>query len=67
MAEQTFKIAAIPADGVGKEVVAAGRRVLDTLAKHSDGKFAFDWEEFPWGCEWAGATCPTTSACGVYA
>jgi len=23
---QTFKIAAIPADGVGKEVVAAGRR-----------------------------------------
>ena len=30
--EQTFKIAAIPADGVGKEVVAAGRRVLDTLA-----------------------------------
>ena len=33
-AGQTFKIAAIPADGVGKEVVAAGRRVLDTLAAH---------------------------------
>ena len=30
MAAQTFKIAAIPADGVGKEVVAAGRRVVDT-------------------------------------
>ena len=44
MAEQTFKIAAIPADGVGKEVVAAGRRVLDTLAAHSQGKFAFVWE-----------------------
>jgi len=52
MAEQSFKIAAIPADGVGKEVVAAGRRVLDTLAAQSDGKFAFDWEEFPWGCEY---------------
>ena len=52
MAAQTFKIAAIPADGVGKEVVAAGRRVLDTLAAQSDGKFAFDWEEFPWGCEY---------------
>src|SRR6478609_5416722 len=49
---QTFKIAAIPADGVGKEVVAAGRRVLDTLATQSEGKFAFDWTEFPWGCEY---------------
>ena len=52
MAAQTFKIAAIPADGVGKEVVAAGRRVLDTLAAQSEGKFAFDWEEFPWGSEY---------------
>jgi tartrate dehydrogenase/decarboxylase / D-malate dehydrogenase len=52
MAPQTFKIAAIPADGVGKEVVAAGRRVLDTLAAQSEGEFAFDWEEFPWGCEY---------------
>ena len=52
MAAQTFKIAAIPADGVGKEVVAAGRRVLDTLAAQSEGKFAFDWDEFPWGCEY---------------
>ena len=52
MADQTFKIAAIPADGVGKEVVAAGRRVLDTLAAQSEGKFAFDWTEFPWGCEY---------------
>lgn len=47
MAEQTFTIAAIPADGVGKEVVAAGRRVLDTLAGQSNGRFAFDWTEFP--------------------
>ena len=29
-----------------------GRRVLDTLAAQSEGKFAFDWEEFPWGCEY---------------
>ncbi|GAA1412780.1 dehydrogenase [Glutamicibacter uratoxydans] len=53
MAEtQTFKIAAIPADGVGKEVVEAGRTVLDTLAGHSNGKFAFDWTEFDWGSEY---------------
>lgn len=49
MAEQTFRIASIPADGVGKEVVAAGRRVLDAMAEASDGSFAFEWQEFPWG------------------
>jgi tartrate dehydrogenase/decarboxylase/D-malate dehydrogenase len=48
--KRTYKIAAIPADGVGIEVVAAGRRVLDALAAASDGAFAFDWTEFPWGC-----------------
>lgn len=31
-APRTFRIAAIPADGVGTEVVAAGRAVLDALA-----------------------------------
>ncbi|NGO11371.1 tartrate dehydrogenase [Streptomyces sp. HC44] len=49
-ATRTFRIAAIPADGVGAEVVAAGRAVLDALAADSQGAFAFDWEEFPWGC-----------------
>ena len=34
MTAQTFTIAAIPADGVGKEVVAAGREILDYLAEH---------------------------------
>jgi tartrate dehydrogenase/decarboxylase/D-malate dehydrogenase len=47
---RTFKIAAVPADGVGTEVVAAGRAVLDALAKASADAFAFDWTEFPWGC-----------------
>ncbi|MFC9678269.1 tartrate dehydrogenase [Streptomyces sp. NPDC056948] len=49
-APRTFRIAAVPADGVGKEVVAAGRAVLDALAADSGGAFAFEWEEFPWGC-----------------
>ncbi|MEU6129518.1 tartrate dehydrogenase [Saccharopolyspora sp. NPDC047091] len=49
-ATRTFRIAAIPADGVGEEVVAAGRTVLDALAADSGGAFAFDWTEFPWGC-----------------
>ncbi|RRO16882.1 tartrate dehydrogenase [Saccharopolyspora rhizosphaerae] len=49
-APRTFRIAAIPADGVGTEVVAAGRAVLDALAAGSSGRFAFDWTDFPWGC-----------------
>ncbi len=49
-APRTFRIAAIPGDGVGQEVVAAGRAVLDALAAGSAGAFAFDWREFGWGC-----------------
>ena len=49
-ATQNFTIASIPADGVGEEVVSAGRRVLDALAENSGGKFSFEWTEFPWGC-----------------
>ena len=51
-AQQTFRIAAIPADGVGVEVVEAGRTVLDALADASDGRFAFEWTDFPWGSEY---------------
>ncbi|MFC6066989.1 tartrate dehydrogenase [Streptomyces ochraceiscleroticus] len=56
---RTFRIAAIPADGIGKEVVAAGRQVLDALAADSTGgtdAFALDWQEFDWGCEYYART-----------
>ena len=52
MARQSFRIAAIPADGVGKEVVAAGRRVLDAVERTSSGQLTFDWTEFPWGSDY---------------
>jgi tartrate dehydrogenase/decarboxylase/D-malate dehydrogenase len=55
-ATRRFRIAAIPADGVGLEVVAAGREVLDALAASSGGAFAFDWQEFGWGCEYYART-----------
>ena len=48
---QTFRIGAIPGDGVGAEVVAVGRQVLDALAADSGGRFSFDWREFPWGSD----------------
>ena len=48
---KTYKIACIPGDGIGKEVVPAGQTVLATLAK-ADGTFNFDFENFGWGGDW---------------
>ncbi len=42
-----YKIAAIPGDGIGKEVVPAGREVLDALAKVSG--FTLQFTNFDWG------------------
>jgi tartrate dehydrogenase/decarboxylase / D-malate dehydrogenase len=45
-----YRIALVPGDGIGKEVVPAGRRVLEALAEAGcDCAFAF--EEFPWGAD----------------
>ena len=46
-----FKIAAIPADGIGKEVIAAGLEVLDVLAER-DGGFRLKVESFDWGSDY---------------
>ncbi len=45
---KTYRIALVPGDGIGKEVVPAGRRVLEALAG-SDAGFQFAFETFPWG------------------
>jgi tartrate dehydrogenase/decarboxylase / D-malate dehydrogenase len=45
------KIAAIPADGIGTEVIAAGLEVLEALAAR-DGGFKFDVEHFPWSSKY---------------
>src|SRR6267154_3552745 len=50
--ERKFRIAVIPGDGIGNEVVPEGLRVLDQLAKASGDTLAFDYESFPWGCEY---------------
>jgi tartrate dehydrogenase/decarboxylase / D-malate dehydrogenase len=50
-AVKTYKIAAVPGDGIGKEVIAAGIEVLNALAKRDD-KFAFDFESFDWGSDY---------------
>jgi tartrate dehydrogenase/decarboxylase/D-malate dehydrogenase len=42
------KIAAIPGDGIGSEVIAAGLKALDVCATR-DGGFRLDVEQFDWG------------------
>ncbi|MDM5335249.1 tartrate dehydrogenase [Ureibacillus composti] len=48
---QTYKIAVIPGDGIGKEVVPAAIEVLDKIAELYGG-FQFEWTYFPWGCDY---------------
>jgi len=48
---KTYRIACIPGDGIGKEVVPAGEAVLRALAAKS-GTFAFEFESFGWGGDW---------------
>lgn len=43
-----YKIAAIPADGIGPEVIAAGLQALEATSRR-DGGFALDITEFDWG------------------
>jgi len=45
---KTYQIATIPGDGIGKEVVPAGQRVLAALAAANDS-FTFAFENFDWG------------------
>ncbi len=45
---KTYRIAAIPGDGIGKEVIPAGTQVLEALAA-VDHSFAFQFEHFDWG------------------
>ncbi len=47
--DKLFRIALIPGDGIGKEVVPASVEVLEAVGrKHG---FGFTWSEHDWGCE----------------
>lgn len=48
---RTHKIAAIPADGIGPEVIDAGMTVLSALAERM-GDVAFDFTTFDWGSDY---------------
>ncbi|HUV12009.1 MAG TPA: tartrate dehydrogenase [Acidobacteriota bacterium] len=48
---EKISVALIPGDGIGVEVVAETRRVLDKLSVLS-GSVTFDYTEFPWSCQY---------------
>jgi tartrate dehydrogenase/decarboxylase/D-malate dehydrogenase len=48
---KTYRIATIPGDGIGKEVIPAGQQVLQTLADRL-GTFRLEFTNFGWGGDW---------------
>jgi len=48
---KSHHIAVIPGDGIGKEVIPEGIKVLNRVAE-VDGRFRLEFENFPWGCEY---------------
>ena len=45
----SYRIAAIPGDGIGNEVVPEGIRVMEAVgASHG---IDFTWKNYPWSCE----------------
>ncbi|MEK9721770.1 MAG: tartrate dehydrogenase, partial [Quisquiliibacterium sp.] len=48
---KTYRIALIPGDGIGKEVIPAGREVMQALAA-GGGDFSFEFESFDWGADY---------------
>ena len=45
---KNYRIALLPGDGIGKEVVPAGVEVLKAAAR----EFTFDFASFEWSCEY---------------
>ncbi|XOV91595.1 MAG: tartrate dehydrogenase [Bacteroidota bacterium] len=44
-----MRIAVIPGDGIGKEVIPVGQQVLDAVGKKVG--FSIEWKTFDWSCE----------------
>ena len=45
---EPIRVAVIPGDGIGREVIPEGIRVLEAAGnKH---RINFDWQEFDWSC-----------------
>ncbi len=49
MMSDSYRIAVIPGDGIGNEVIPEGIKVIDTVA--SAFNIQFEWQWFDWSCE----------------
>lgn len=45
-----YKVAVIPGDGIGPEVLAEGKKVLTAVAGMAG--FQVEYDDYPWGCEY---------------
>jgi tartrate dehydrogenase/decarboxylase / D-malate dehydrogenase len=61
-----YRIALVPGDGIGKEVIPAGRQVLQALAATASGP-EFEFESFAWGGDYYRAHGVMMSADGLAA
>ncbi|HUH93514.1 MAG TPA: tartrate dehydrogenase [Casimicrobiaceae bacterium] len=48
--QRSYRVAVIPGDGIGKEVVPEGLRALETAGRRFE--IGFDWDELPWSCDY---------------
>ena len=46
-----YNLAVIPGDGVGPEVIAEGRKVLEAMAGGASG-LSFNYADYPWGSDY---------------
>jgi len=46
-----YHIAAIPGDGIGKEIMPEGKRIIDFLGEIS-GQYKIKWQNFHWSCDY---------------
>ena len=44
-----YRVALVPGDGIGQEVVPAGTLVCEAAAERFG--FQLDWQSFPWGSD----------------
>ena len=47
--DRQYKIAVIPGDGIGQEVIPVGQRAVETAATRFG--FSIQWQEFDWSCK----------------
>ena len=47
---RNYRVALIPGDGIGKDVIDEGVKALNAAAEERRGGFSIEYDEFPWSC-----------------